>query len=270
MEEIGFPRRFILWILECISTVNYTILIKGETTQPFDAAKGLRQGDPISPFLLAISMEYLSRSLVGLKADPEFNFHPKCEKLGITHISFADDLLLFTRGDLSSIKALYRYFQEFSGASGLQENLGKSAVYFGGVCQASQHSILHHLGVGLGELPFKYLGIPLSTKVSILQWKPLIDKITARVSSWTAEKLSYAGRVQLVQTVLFGVQAYWAQLFIILAKVLKSIEGYCMSFIWSGTNEITKKFLVAWPRVCLPKASGGLKLINLQFGIKLQ
>lgn len=86
------------------------------------------------------------------------------------------------------------------------------------------------------------LGIPLATKkLKLIEWQPLITKITRRISSWTTKKLSYAGRVQLVKSVLFGIQSYWAQLFIIPAKVMKVIEGYCRSFIWSGTNKITRK-----------------------------
>ncbi|XP_059306153.1 uncharacterized protein LOC132057530 [Lycium ferocissimum] len=171
-------------------------------------------------------MKYLSRCLAGLVENKEFHFHPKCAKVRITHISFADDLLLFTRGDLPSVKALYACFTEFSKSSGLQANLGKSSVYFGGVSQSIQHDILQHLGF--------------------------------------AKKLSYASRVQLVQTVTFGIQAYWAQLFVIPAKILKVIDGYCRSYVWSGANEITKKSLVAWTRICMPKSTGGLNLVNLQ------
>lgn len=116
--------------------------------------------------------------------------------------------LLFIKGDLTSIKSLYRCFLDFSKASGLQANLGKSAMYFGGVPRTTQMAILNHLGIGPGELRFKYFGIILSTeKVTIMQWKPLSDKIIGKISSWTAKELSYAGRVQLVQTVLFGIQA---------------------------------------------------------------
>lgn len=97
-------------------------------------------------------------------------------------------------------------------------------------------------GLTIGDLPFKYLGVPLSTKkLSTLQWYPLIEKIISKISTWTAKKLTYAGRVQLVQSVLFGVQSYWTQLFLIPSKILKLIDGYCRSFIWSGANVITKK-----------------------------
>ncbi|OIT38047.1 hypothetical protein A4A49_58128, partial [Nicotiana attenuata] len=84
-------------------------------------------------------------------------------------------------------------FNQFSKASGLQANLGKSSIYFGGVSQTDQELILRNLGFTKGLLPFKYLGVPLSTKkLTIMQWQPLIEKIVARITSWTAKKLSYA------------------------------------------------------------------------------
>nr|XP_016501785.1 PREDICTED: uncharacterized protein LOC107820081 [Nicotiana tabacum] len=65
--------------------LNYYILVNGEPTEPFDAARGLRQGNPMSPFLFAIAMEYLSRQLNILKNEKTFKFHPKYAKMGITH-----------------------------------------------------------------------------------------------------------------------------------------------------------------------------------------
>ncbi|XP_019257621.1 PREDICTED: uncharacterized protein LOC109235823 [Nicotiana attenuata] len=181
-------------------------MINGEPSEPFNTARGLRQGHSMSPFLFAIAMEYLSKKLNGLKENRTFQFHPWCAKLGITHLSFVDDLLLFAKGNITSITALRRCFIQFSGASGLQANLGKSCVYFGGVKKETQDSILSHLGFVHGTLPFKHLEVPLSTKkLTLLQWQPLIEKITARITSWTTKKLSYAGRTQLVKSVLFGI-----------------------------------------------------------------
>ena len=78
-------------------------------------------------------MEYLSRLLKGLKEEKTFKYHPKFSKMDITHLCFAYDLLLFSRGDLNSIKALQGCFLEFSQASGLQANLTKSSIYCVGV-----------------------------------------------------------------------------------------------------------------------------------------
>ncbi|XP_060185254.1 uncharacterized protein LOC132614743 [Lycium barbarum] len=242
MLELGFPKRFQDWVLLCVKTVSYSIIVNGEPAPPFPTAKRLRQGDPLSSFLFAIVMEYLSRNLHRLKQEKQFKFHPRCAKLGITHLSFADDLLLFARGDILSASYIHQCFNQFAKASGLQANLTKSSVYFGGVNQAVQQDILQALGT---------------------------QRMVARISSWTAKKLSYAGRTQLVQTVLFGIQAYWAQLFKIPIKVLKTIEAFCRSYIWSGENVITKRALVAWERMCTPKSVGGLILINLKLWNKV-
>ncbi|XP_019239539.1 PREDICTED: uncharacterized protein LOC109219536 [Nicotiana attenuata] len=88
--------------------------------------------------------------------------------------------------------------------------------------------------------------------------------MVAKITSWTAKKLSYAGRAQLIQTVLFGIQAYWAQLFVIPSKVINTIEAYCRSYLWLGTNTITRKALIAWEKVCTPKSMGGLGLMNMR------
>ncbi|XP_019262453.1 PREDICTED: uncharacterized protein LOC109240278 [Nicotiana attenuata] len=117
-------------------------MVVGELSEPFNVARGLRQGDPISPFLFAIAMEYLSRQLNELKEDRLYQFHPKCAKLGITHLSFADDLLLFAKGNLSSINALYKCFRQFSEASGLQANLVKRKNSISQICAVWNSSIL--------------------------------------------------------------------------------------------------------------------------------
>ncbi|XP_070037162.1 secreted RxLR effector protein 78-like [Nicotiana tomentosiformis] len=76
MKELGFPKLFISWVMECIQTINYTVIVNGEYPVPFNAAKGLREGDLMSPFLFAIVMEYLSRSLHDLNANKEYIYHP--------------------------------------------------------------------------------------------------------------------------------------------------------------------------------------------------
>lgn len=251
MQELDFPQIYITWVMECVRTVSYTILVNGESTEPFYAAKGLRQGNSMSPFLFVISIEYLSRCLTYLANKKQFKFHPRYAKLQIIHICFADDLLMFSKSNASSIQVMMKYFAQFSMASGLQANMGKSCIYVGGVNQQDKNNILQSTGFSYGKLPFRYLGVPLATKkILLVQWQPLIQKMIARISTWIAKKLSHARRIQLVQSVLFGIQSYWSQLFVLPTKVIELIDGYCQSYLWSDTNTITKKALVSWSRVC--------------------
>lgn len=209
-------------------------------------------------------MEYLSRLLKGLKEIKCFHYHPRCAKLNISHLCFADDLLLFAREDTSSTYALRSCFQTYSHASGLLANLGKSSVYFGGVTREKQDKIIQILGFSYGELPFKCLGVPLATKkISLIQWQPLLDRITSQISSWTTKNLSYTGQAQLIKSEIFGIQAYWAQLLSIPAKVLHLIDAHCRSYLCDGSDTITKKALVAWEYVCNLRCVRDLNLINI-------
>lgn len=218
----------------------------------------------MSPFLFAIVMEYLSRCLKELAMNPDFNFHPRCERISLTHLMFADDLLMFARADPYSVKLMHDAFKKFSNASGLTANLDKSSIYFGGISEYDQGLILEVLPVVRDSLPFKYLGVPLtSKKLTVHQCKPLVDRVLAKVHSWEARMLSYAGRVQLIKSVLFGVQSYWTQIFKLPKKTLRDIERLCRCFLWTGKSNPSKKALVSWQQVCLPKEKGGLHIMDL-------
>lgn len=103
LDELGFPYRYSHRIMACLTTVSYTINVNGELIEPFEAKKDIRQGDPISPYLFVICMEYLNRYLMELQQNKEFHYYPRCKKIGLTHVCFADDLILFTRGDVSFV-----------------------------------------------------------------------------------------------------------------------------------------------------------------------
>ncbi|XP_021727815.1 uncharacterized protein LOC110694926 [Chenopodium quinoa] len=215
----------------CITSVSFSVLINGTPTTPFIAKKGLRQGDPMSPFLFAIGMEYLSRCMHELGKVPNFKFSSK----------------------------------KFSRASSLTANLSKSEVYCGGITQDERDLILRRLGMTNGSIPFKYLGVPLSLKkLTIHQCKPLVNKVTGRIGNWAIRFLSYAGRLQLIKSVLFGIQTYWVQIFIHPKKIMREIEGRFRAFLWTGTANPTRKALIAWKTICLPKSSGGWNVIALQ------
>ncbi|XP_057982221.1 uncharacterized mitochondrial protein AtMg01250-like [Malania oleifera] len=132
MVNLNFPDQMIVWVMECVTTTSFSISLNGRLNGFFKGRKGLRQGDPLSPLLFVICLEYLSRLLKSLEDKFRFKFHPKCEELKITHLVFADDLM-FSKGDAISVKFLMDCLNEFSQCSRLTANNLKSNLYQSGM-----------------------------------------------------------------------------------------------------------------------------------------
>lgn len=116
-------------------------------------------------------------------------------------------------------------------------------------------------GFTIGSFPIKYLGLPLSPKKwNKLDCHQLVQKITNRVKTGYAGLLSYAGRLQIINAVLFSIHNFWGAVFILPQSVLKEVEKVCKEYLWGKRNEQKKISLVAWEKVCLPKKVGGLNI----------
>ena len=92
---------------------------------------------------------------------------------------------------------------------------------------------------------------------------PLVDKITARVQHWAAKFLSYAGRYQLIQSVIFSIENYWCRHFLLPKSVLKKVNQICASFFWKGNSDSAKGARVNWHFICNPKEEGRLGLKDI-------
>ncbi|CAK8579589.1 unnamed protein product [Lathyrus sativus] len=265
MKEMGFPNKFIHWIMLGITTVSYRFNIMGEYTDILQAKRGIRQGDPLSPMLFVLIMEYMNRLLMKMQRDPNFNYHAKCEKLKITNLTFADDVLLFCRGDEISLHMILQTFRAFSISTGLIMNPNKCRIYFRGLDKEKRKVLKEMSDFQEGTLPFRYLGIPLvGRKLNITHFMPLVDRIVARIHHWSSKLLSYASRIQLVKSITTAMVQYWLHCLPMPKTVIKKIDSICRSFIWTGKDTVSRKCPVAWKHMSCPTAQGGLNLINLQ------
>ena len=167
----------------------------------------MRQGDPLSSYLFVICMNVLSRLLDVAVVYRVFSYHPKCKKVGLTHLCFVDDLLIFTKGNVDFVVGIQRVLQVFYSFS--QLNNAKCEIYSTGIGREVLEEIQQKTGFKLGLLLVRYLGVPLVTRrLTNNDCAPLIEKITARIHHWVVKFLSYAKRLQLIQFILFSLQNF--------------------------------------------------------------
>ncbi|XP_019230934.1 PREDICTED: uncharacterized protein LOC109211810 [Nicotiana attenuata] len=250
--------------MDCITTVQYTIAVNGGLYGNIKGERGLRQGDPISPLLFVICMEYFTRIMNVVAQQEGFGYHTKCKSLKLNPLCFADDVLLFSKGDFQSVHLLLRGLKTFSERSGLTTNASKSNIFGVNMPVQSQKDLMEMTGYQKGNLPFGYLGVPISAKrLSKMDYEIFMDKIAARIKGWGTRHLSYAGRVQLVNSVLLHLHSYWSTIFLLPKQVIKGITAMYMNFIWDGEVVTHKPSLVAWDLVCRTKQEGGLGITDI-------
>ncbi|GKG04546.1 RNA-directed DNA polymerase, eukaryota, reverse transcriptase zinc-binding domain protein, partial [Tanacetum coccineum] len=134
LKHFGLHKIFIKWVMSCISSTSFTINVNHDHMGFFKGMCGLRQGDMLSPYVFTLVMEVLNLVLKReINRSLSFKYHWLCKELNLTHLCFADDLLLFCNGDSNSIAVLKKALMEFGGMSGLLPNITKSVVFFGNV-----------------------------------------------------------------------------------------------------------------------------------------
>ncbi|XP_052623752.1 uncharacterized protein LOC111889210 [Lactuca sativa] len=266
LQGFGFHPVMVQWIMACVSSSWFMLNFNGEDHGYFEGKRGLRQGDPLSPYLFTIVMEVFNIILGKLINDSQnFKFHSKCMALHISHLCFADDLLVFSYGNGNSARIIRDALDEFKKFSGLKVSMEKSQIYFSYVKPNMRRIILGILPFDVGRFPFKYLGVPMCvTKLFDRDCKKLIEKIKMRIFNWKCKTLSFAGRLQLINFVLTSIHVYWASIFKIPIATIIEIEKMCRSFLWVNGEIVKGKAKVNWHDICKPKEYGGPGVKNLR------
>lgn len=190
---------------------------------------------------------------------------PNCQDSCLTHLCFADDILIFTDGSSNSVQGVLQVLDEFKAFSGLAISVEKSCFFPSGLSEEETTSIVSITGIPVGSLPIRYLGLPLnSRKLSTANCEPLLQQVRPKINSWTSKYLSFAGRQVLLSTVIAGITNFWCAAFVLPKEVIHAIDKMCNAFMWKGTLEGKYVARVAWDRVTQPKPGGGFGLRNLE------
>nr|GEX14201.1 hypothetical protein [Tanacetum cinerariifolium] len=194
--KFAFPVKMVNWIMACISSSAFFICLNGKVYGYFKGRRGLRQGDPISPYLFTLVIEVFNVIMSkNINESKDYGFHFGCKELQLSHLCFADDLLVLCKGNRDSLEVVKKSLKEFSLVSGLNPNM------------------------------VRYLGVPmLAKRLSVLDCKVLTDKVEERIKCWRNKPLSYAGRIQLLAYVLSPMQIYWASVYLLPNSVVKDLD----------------------------------------------
>ena len=265
LNQMGFPRQWISWILSCVSSAAASILINGSPTKPFKLHRGLRQGDPLSPFLFNLIVEALS--LVIQKATKQGLWEGVEISRGgskLTHLQYADDTIIFCPPDINQLLNIKKMLILFQLASGLQVNFHKTSIHGIHTDDLWLQSAAKALLCKVGGFPFSYLGLPMGGNVSRLStWDPIIKKIEGKLATWKGSLLSMAGRLTLIKAAISSLPMYYMSLFPIPVGVTEKINRLQRQFLWSGNVGKSSIALASWEILELPKLFGGLSCGSL-------
>lgn len=205
LEKMDFPQKFRNWIMQCVTTVSYSLLINGEPSRKFKPSCGLKQGDPLSPYLFILVMEAFSRLITHVEAQGLLEgIKISHSSPSISHIFFADDSLLFFKANPQSCASIKNIIKEFSSLSGEVINFSKSVIMFSpNTPQKFKRYLRSIIGTQSSEEVGKYLGNDIEVDDrSSTKFQQVVDKVRKKVGDWSSLTLSHVGKILFINAIL--------------------------------------------------------------------
>jgi hypothetical protein len=211
LGKLGFNEKVIQIIKECTQTVSFSILTNGSPGRHFTPEKGLRQGDPLSPYLFIMVADVLSRTMSMLVTTRKIQgFKPTSTHPQVVLEQFVDDTFLFGYSSVIEARQWKQTLDWYAWASGQCINYQKSRLFFFNTPVDVQNKVLKILGCLIAMLPSTYLGLPLTVKeVSLEFWNSILERTQRKLAGWKGKLLSNAGNLQLVASTLQGIPVYF-------------------------------------------------------------
>lgn len=202
MRAMGFPEVWISLVMKCVTSVTFSVRVNGVFSDEFKPSRGLRQGDPISPYLFLICSEGLSCMLKNI--GPQYvsrGVRVSRHAPWISHLLFADDCLIFTQASKRGADRVATILDEYHRGSGQLVNKNKSAIFFSPNCDDKDRRVVHtSLQIGTEALGERYLGLPTAAErgaTDAFNYVPA--RMRGMVGGWAEKGLSCAAREVLLK-----------------------------------------------------------------------
>ncbi|XP_018474082.1 uncharacterized protein LOC108845359 [Raphanus sativus] len=266
-KKLGFHDKFTHMILQCITTVTYSFLINDEVYGNVKPYRGIRQGDPLSPYIFILCGEVLS----GLCREAERTGELQGVRVArgsprVSHLLFADDTMFFCQSNEASCSTLMRILSDYEGASGQKINSHKSSITFSKKTpQDRREAAKRILKIQKEGGNGKYLGLPehFGRRKKDL-FTAIVDRIRQIATHLSSRRLSKAGKMTMLKAVLQAIPTYSMSCFLLPASLCKRIQSALTRFWWDTDDQIRKMSWIAWTKLTDHKALGGLGFREIQ------
>ena len=261
LKFFNFPTSWIELIMYCISSSSLSILVNGDRLDPFHTSRGIRQGDPLSPYIFILCMEYLSY----LIQDEVTQGNWKGVKTSrnsptFTYLFFADDLILFAKATRKNCNTGNEVLNLFCEAFGQKISTSKSKIFLPHYLDHNRFGFLEgKLGLKISKSFKKYLGVPIIVKGRDKRpFDFIIERVRDKLVGWKASTLSLAGGCTLIQAVTMAILTHIMQCAMLLGKIYKELDKLNRNFLRGDSIDKRKLHLLNWKNVTRPKDEGGL------------
>ena len=225
MRRVGMDEKWIRWMKACTFGGNMSILVNGSPTEEINVQRGLKQGDPLAPFLFLLVAEGFNGLMSNAVNRNLFKgFELNRGGMVVSHLQYADDTLCIGEPTVDNLWMLKAILRGFEMASGLKVNFHKSSLIGINVDREFMEVACRFLHCREGVIPFKYLGLPVGAnprKASM--WEPMLAQLKNRLHSWGNKYVSLGGRIVLLNSVLNAIPIFYLSFMKIPTKVIRMV-----------------------------------------------
>lgn len=259
MKKIGLSPSFVDAVMRGVRSVTFSVPIDGGRTREFTPSRGIRQGDPTSPYALLLASEGFSSLMrhAGQQGELEgIQIAPTPPRISI--LLFADDCLLFSRASSEKAGVLKEVLNRYCQGSGQRINNQKSSICSSKGCPAAVRNSVKGVPEIMNEsLSEKYLGLPSDVgRENNGTFAYIKDRIWKLLQGCMEKMLAGSGKEILIKSIVQPIPTYSMSVFKLPRGLCQCITAMVRKFWWGSKAGERKTAWVSWDTMTMPKYRG--------------